>query len=114
MGTKGVKSEYTVEEVSQILKISGKELSQFEEEGVFEYLNSQKKKLDQNNFERLKSAVSLYRDLGVNIPGIDIILSMKDKMNHLQGEFNDLLVQVQKKMGNQIKKDMDEIRKNLK
>ncbi|TVQ79199.1 MAG: hypothetical protein EA369_05410 [Bradymonadales bacterium] len=109
-----LKEEYSSEEVSQSLNLSLEEIQKFQNEGVFDFLDDQHQKLDHKNFLRLKSAVSLYRELGVNLAGIDIILSMKEKMSHLQTEFNDLLVQVQKKLGNQIQKDMSEISKNLK
>lgn len=114
MATPEVKDQYSRDEVSKILKLSAEEFQQFEDEGVFEYLSEARKEMNRENFERLQSAVSLHRELGVNLPGIDIILSMKEKMSQLQTEFNDLLVEVQKKMGNQIKKDFEEIKSNLK
>lgn len=40
-----------------------------------------------NDLERLELILSLTRDLGVNLAGVEIILNMREKMDAMQREF---------------------------
>lgn len=108
------KDRYTKEEVSKILKIDLAELDEFASEGILQYADQAKTEIDAQNFERLKTANSLKREMGVNIAGIDIILNMKDRMASMQNEFNHLITNVRDRMGKEIDSDLEEIQKRLK
>lgn len=101
-----VKDSYSAEEVSKIFKLKPEELDEFEKEGVFEYADPVRRFLSKENFERIKTAVSLKRELGVNLAGIDIILGMREKISHLQDEFQDLLKTVKEKLGSELEEDL--------
>lgn len=53
------------------------------------------------DLERLRVILNLTRELGVNLAGVEIVLNMRDKMNHMQEEINAFteffLQQLQKK-----------------
>lgn len=107
------KAFFSKDEVSKILKISLDEITEFEREGVVQ-CDPSTKSFDRSNFEKLKTAASLKRDLGVNVPGIDIILSMRERIDQLQTEFEDLLTSVQDRLGDEIVRDLREIEANIK
>ena len=41
--------------------------------------------------DRLESILSLTRDFGVNLAGVDLILKMREQMEKMQGDVNELL-----------------------
>ena len=114
MATTQGKKVVSIKEASKTLKIRTADLKQFEREGVFEYYDELRSKLDTKNFERLKVAISLKRELGVNSAGIDVILNMRDKMSHMQGSMIDIMVGLRKKLGNKLFKNLKELEKLLK
>ena len=83
-------------------------MKEFESEGVFNYTNKTKSRINTQNFERLKVAVSLKQEMGVNVQGIDIILHMREKMARMQTEFNGFLSQVRRNLGKKLDKDLKE------
>ena len=46
---------------------------------------------DQETVERLEIILTLTRDLGVNLAGVEVILNMKERMDQMQGEVDRLL-----------------------
>ena len=42
------------------------------------------------DLERLEFILNLTRDLGVNLAGVDVVLGMRDRLNHLQEELERL------------------------
>jgi|GEM_PF-4653885 len=114
MEAKKLKNKYSFQEVSKILKLKDEELKEFEDEGIFEFCDKTKTQVDHYNFERLKTAVSLKKEIGVNTPGIDIILNMKEKMSSIQSEFQYFMKSVRHRMGEQLHDDLKKIEENLK
>lgn len=110
---RGVKKERTVSEISKLLKISAKELKQFEEEGVFDYTDKKKKTVDEKNFQRLRAAVSLSRELGVNPAGVDIILNLREKLGRLRSDVNDFLGKVRDKLEADLERKSRELEEKL-
>lgn len=92
----------TKDEVSKILKLKSKDWKEFESEGLFEFLDKERKLIDEKNFERLRVAVSLKQELGVNTAGIDVILNMREKMARMQMDMNQFLATVRKKFQHQL------------
>lgn len=107
------KKVYSREEVSKVLKVKKNEMDLFAREGLFDYLDKAQKRIDQKNFDRLRAAVTLKRDLGVNLEGIDVILAMREKMSQMQSEFNQFLLTVRRQLGVKLVKNMKEIRKKV-
>lgn len=108
---KKVENEYSMEEVSKVLKVELSEIDEFVQEGLIDLKDTKNKTLDEYNFNRLKAGMSLKKDLGVNLPGIDIILNLQEKLSHVQGEFNDFLGSVRKKLENSLDADLEEIQR---
>jgi MerR family transcriptional regulator/heat shock protein HspR len=46
---------------------------------------------DEEAIRRLEIILTLTRDLGVNLAGVEVILNMKERMDHMQGEVDRLL-----------------------
>lgn len=92
--SKKVKETYTEADVTKALGISKTELRAFEKEGLFDYMDSKKKKIDFRNFMRIKLASTLKKELGVNLEGIDVILAMREKMIRMQRKFSHFLGKV--------------------
>ncbi len=117
MGASGgqqIKKKRSKSEVSKILRIRDKDIKQFEREGLFDYVDEAKKWIDHENFERLRVAVELKRDLGVNLPGIDVILAMRDKMKDMKQEMNQFLSAVRGQLGDQLVENISAISKKTK
>jgi len=45
----------------------------------------------QEDVDRLEAILNLTRDLGVNLAGVDLILSMREQMEKMQSDVNELL-----------------------
>jgi MerR family transcriptional regulator, heat shock protein HspR len=54
---------------------------------------------DTVTIERLEIILTLTRDLGVNLAGVEVILHMKERMEKMQGEVQDLLSAVREEVG---------------
>ena len=54
---------------------------------------------DASTIERLEIILTLTRDLGVNLAGVEVILHMKERMEHMQGEVTTLLSAIREDLG---------------
>ena len=52
----------------------------------------------EEDLERLEAILSLTRDLGVNLAGVEIILNMRDKMDRMQREVNEFVNYVKQEL----------------
>jgi MerR family transcriptional regulator/heat shock protein HspR len=52
----------------------------------------------EEDLEQLETILSLTRDMGVNLAGVEIILNMRRKMETMQGEVNEFMAYVKKEM----------------
>ncbi|MCS7277807.1 MAG: MerR family transcriptional regulator, partial [Aquificaceae bacterium] len=59
----------------------------------------------EEDIERLEFILTLSRDLGVNLAGIDIILRMKEQMEELEAQIQKLLEFIQKEFSETYQKD---------
>ena len=50
------------------------------------------------DLERLKVILSLTRDLGVNLAGVEVILNMREKMEELQREVDEIIAFVRENL----------------
>lgn len=53
---------------------------------------------DEETLERLETILTLTRDLGVNLAGVEVILNMREQMEAMQLEVDRLLEQVKREM----------------
>lgn len=81
---------YMISVVAKVLEIHPQTLRQYEREGLITPARSdgQIRLYSQRNIDEIKAILELTRDLGVNIAGCDIILSMRRQMQKMQEEID--------------------------
>lgn len=55
----------------------------------------------QADIERLELILSLTRDMGVNLAGVEVVLNMRDKMEKMQVEMREFVAMVQRELTSQ-------------
>jgi MerR family transcriptional regulator/heat shock protein HspR len=80
---------YTISAVAEIYEIHPQTLRLYEREGLLKPSRSDgnTRLYTDVDLERLEVILSLTRELGVNLAGVEIILNMREKMNQMQTEF---------------------------
>src|SRR5215203_3016361 len=80
---------YTISAVAEIYDIHPQTLRLYEREGLLKPSRSDgnTRLYEDSDLERLEIVLSLTRDLGVNLAGVEIILNMREKMDAMQKEF---------------------------
>lgn len=84
---------YTISAVAELFEIHPQTLRLYEREGLLKPSRSDgnTRLYEDADIERLEVILSLTRDLGVNLAGVEIILNMREKMNRMQSEFERFL-----------------------
>jgi MerR family transcriptional regulator/heat shock protein HspR len=84
---------YTISAVAELFEIHPQTLRLYEREGLLKPSRSDgnTRLYEDADIERLEVILSLTRDLGVNLAGVEIILNMREKMNQMQSEFERFL-----------------------
>ena len=80
---------YTISAVADQYGIHPQTLRLYEREGLLKPSRSvgNTRLYTDEDLERLELVLSLTRDLGVNLAGVEIILNMREKMDAMQQEF---------------------------
>jgi MerR family transcriptional regulator/heat shock protein HspR len=80
---------YTISAVADHYDIHPQTLRLYEREGLLKPSRSEgnTRLYTDADLERLEVILSLTRDLGVNLAGVEIILNMREKMDAMQREF---------------------------
>jgi MerR family transcriptional regulator/heat shock protein HspR len=80
---------YTISAVAELYDIHPQTLRLYEREGLLEPSRSvgNTRLYEDSDLERLEIILSLTRDLGVNLAGVEIILNMRQKMDQMQRDF---------------------------
>ena len=83
---------YLISVVSKILNIHPQTLRQYEREGLIKPGRTEGKMrlYSQRDIDKLKLILSLVRELGVNLAGVEIILQLKEEIENLQKEIDKL------------------------
>ncbi|HEY0783717.1 MAG TPA: MerR family transcriptional regulator [Thermoanaerobaculia bacterium] len=79
--------------VAERYSIHPQTLRLYEREGLIKPARSSgnTRLYDEEAIRRLEIILTLTRDLGVNLAGVEVILNMKERMDHMQGEVDRLL-----------------------
>lgn len=99
---KGKKTKkYTISVVAEQYGIHPQTLRLYEREGLITPSRSAKgtRYYTEEDVERLELILSLTRDMGVNLAGVEIILNMREKMNQMQREFENFLQYIRDNIG---------------
>lgn len=79
--------------VAERFEIHPQTLRMYEKEGLIEPRRSagNTRLYDADVIERLRTILTLTRDLGVNLAGVEVILNMREQMDTMKSEMDDLL-----------------------
>lgn len=88
MSKKKIKT-YTISVVAKLYEVHPQTLRMYDREGLIKPSRSEgnTRLFTDADLERLEVILSLTRDLGVNLAGVEIILNMREKMDAMQSEF---------------------------
>jgi MerR family transcriptional regulator/heat shock protein HspR len=89
MSTRRRAKTYTISAVAELYDIHPQTLRLYEREGLLAPSRSvgNTRLYEDSDLERLEIILSLTRELGVNLAGVEIILNMRAKMDQMQQEF---------------------------
>src|SRR6188768_671786 len=87
---RGGRAYYMISAVAQKYNIHPQTLRLYEREGLLKpsRTDGNTRLYSEEDLERLETILSLTRDLGVNLAGVEIILNMRSKIEQMQGEVN--------------------------
>ena len=87
---------YLISIVANMLNIHPQTLRQYERDGLIKpsRTKGRVRLYSQRDIDRMKLILRLTRDLGVNIAGIDIILRLKEQMEEMESEIEELKEQL--------------------
>ena len=98
---KGKKTKkYTISVVAEQYGIHPQTLRLYEREGLLKpsRTDGNTRLYSDEDLERLETILSLTRDLGVNLAGVEIILNMRERIEQMQGEVNEFMQYVKREM----------------
>jgi MerR family transcriptional regulator, heat shock protein HspR len=87
------KAYYMISVVAERYKIHPQTLRLYEREGLLKpsRTDGNTRLYSDEDLEQLETILSLTRDLGVNLAGVEIILNMRRKIERMQGEVNEFM-----------------------
>lgn len=102
--------KYTISVVAEQYGVHPQTLRMYEREGLIKPSRSEKgtRYYTEEDIEQLELVLSLTRDLGVNLAGVEIILNMRDKMRQMQREFENFLQYIHDNIGQEVFRPTDE------
>lgn len=77
---------FTIAEICQECHLPQDFLLQMIDHGMFESKLEENAAFDLIAIKRIESAFHLHRDLGINVPGIALILELKEELENLRSE----------------------------
>jgi MerR family transcriptional regulator/heat shock protein HspR len=91
---------YMISVVSEMLGIHPQTLRIYEREGFIKPSRSggNTRLYSEDDIERLEMVLRLTRDLGVNLAGVEVILSMREKMEQMQRSMEETIRQLQEEL----------------
>ena len=83
---------YLISVVATILDIHPQTLRQYEREGLVTPSRTQGRMrlYSQRDIDRMKMILRLTRQMGVNLAGVDVVLKLKETMDEMQSEIDQL------------------------
>lgn len=96
----GGKGYYMISAVSQKYNIHPQTLRLYEREGLLRPSRTEgnTRLYSDEDLEQLETILSLTRDLGVNLAGVEIILNMRRRMEEMQREVNEFMDYVKREL----------------
>jgi MerR family transcriptional regulator, heat shock protein HspR len=99
-GRKRAKAGYMISAVAELYKLHPQTLRLYERVGLLKPSRSQgnTRLFTDGDLERLEVILTLARDMGVNLAGIEIILNMREKMVEMEKQMTEFAVVVQQEL----------------
>ncbi len=96
-----IKGAYTISVVAEQYDIHPQTLRMYEREGLLKPSRTEgnTRMFTDADMERLEVILSLTRDLGVNLAGVEIILNMRVKMEEMQGQMQEFVAYINDNLG---------------
>ncbi len=94
------KAHYMISAVAQRYNIHPQTLRLYEREGLLKpsRTDGNTRLYSEEDLGQLETILSLTRDLGVNLAGVEIILNMRRKMDRMQHEVNEFMEYVRQEL----------------
>ncbi|MGA1863006.1 helix-turn-helix transcriptional regulator [Deferribacter thermophilus] len=101
---------YVISIVSEMLDIHPQTLRQYERLGFVKPTRTEgnTRLYSDEDIEKLKFIITLTKDLGVNLAGVEIILNMKEQINELQNQVKMLVDYIKNRLGEDLDKNIKE------
>jgi MerR family transcriptional regulator/heat shock protein HspR len=96
----GKAAYYMISAVAQKYNIHPQTLRLYEREGLLKPSRTEgnTRLYSEEDLEQLETILSLTRDLGVNLAGVEIILNMRKKIERMQHEVNEFMEYVKREL----------------
>jgi MerR family transcriptional regulator/heat shock protein HspR len=97
---------YMISVVSEMLGIHQQTLRLYEREGFITPKRSEgnTRLYSDEDIEKLEMILRLTRELGVNLAGVEVILSMREKMEHMQLEMQETIRNLHDELAREIRR----------
>jgi MerR family transcriptional regulator/heat shock protein HspR len=94
------KAYYMISAVAQKYQIHPQTLRLYEREGLLKPSRTEgnTRLYSEEDLEQLETILTLTRDLGVNLAGVEVILNMRRKIEQMQGEVNEFMAYVKREL----------------
>ena len=91
---------YMISAVARRYDIHPQTLRLYEREGLLKPSRTEgnTRQYSDADLERLETILTLTRELGVNLAGVEIILNMRSKMDRMQAEVNEFMAYVKREL----------------
>ncbi|MEZ5365324.1 MAG: helix-turn-helix transcriptional regulator [Bryobacterales bacterium] len=112
---KRTQGAYTISVVAEQFSIHPQTLRLYEREGLLKPSRTEgnTRMYTEEDMERLDVILSLTRDLGVNLAGVEIILNMRNKMEEMQAQMQEFVAYVNRNLGKVPKEATDNLSTSL-
>ena len=96
------KAAYMISAVAETYGIHPQTLRLYEREGLLKPSRSEgnTRLYTQEDLERLELILSLTRDLGVNLAGVEVVLNMRQRMEDMQREMQQFIEYIEHEIAN--------------
>lgn len=103
------KAYFMISAVAQKYNIHPQTLRLYEREGLLKPSRTEgnTRLYSEEDLEQLETILSLTRDLGVNLAGVEIILNMRRTIERMQAEVNDFMAYVKRELARGIDQDWE-------
>src|SRR5579862_8627565 len=100
---KARKAAFMISAVAEQYQLHPQTLRLYEREGLLKPSRTEgnTRLYTEQDIERLELILSLTRNMGVNLAGVEVVLNMRQKMEQMQAEMQEFVAMVQREFGRQ-------------